>query len=81
MNASVFWQNVPRSVWEYTIGGYQVIKKWLSYRESNILGRDLLPEEARQVTNMARRILALILLQPSLNQNYSEIENTTGEWS
>ena len=24
---------VPAAVWEYTIGGYQVLKKWLSYRE------------------------------------------------
>jgi len=26
-------------VWTYTIGSYQVIKKWLSYREKPLLGR------------------------------------------
>ena len=31
----------PLNVWEYYIGGYQVIKKWLSYREHEILGRPL----------------------------------------
>jgi hypothetical protein len=31
------WLNVPETVWDYTIGGYQVIKKWLSYRESRFL--------------------------------------------
>ena len=26
-------------MWNYTIGGYQVLKKWLSYREARILKR------------------------------------------
>ena len=80
INESVFWRNIPRNVWEYTIGGYQVIKKWLSYRENSILGRDLEPGEARQVTDTARRILALVLLQPALNQNYRQVESTAIEW-
>ena len=58
----------PRNVWEYRIGGYQVIKKWLSYREDKILGRALKPEEAREVTNIARRIAAILLLQPALRR-------------
>ena len=29
---------MPANVWEYYIGGYQVIKKWLSYREQELLG-------------------------------------------
>ena len=33
LNADAMWANVPAKVWEYTLGGYQVIKKWLSYRE------------------------------------------------
>jgi hypothetical protein len=50
-------------VWDYTIGGYQIIKKWLSYREKPLLGRGLTPEEVRYVTEMARRLAALIALQ------------------
>jgi hypothetical protein len=34
-------------VWDYTIGGYQVIKKWLSYREHKLLVRPLTTDEAR----------------------------------
>jgi hypothetical protein len=64
LNESACWRNVPAPVWDYTIGGYQVIKKWLSYREHELLGRPLTPDEAREVTHMARRIAALILLQP-----------------
>ena len=33
LNDVAYWKNIPLRVWEYTIGGYQVIKKWLSYRE------------------------------------------------
>jgi hypothetical protein len=44
----------PARVWDYTIGGYQVIKKWLSYREHDLLGRPLTTEEAREVMNIAR---------------------------
>ena len=56
LNGAAYWRNIPLNVWEYYIGGYQVVKKWLSYREEGILGRALKPEEAREVTNMARRI-------------------------
>ena len=71
LNAVAYWHNVPPAVWEYTIGGYQVIKKWLSYREHSVLGRALRTDEVREVTNMARRIAALIALQPQLDANYA----------
>jgi hypothetical protein len=52
------------------LGGYQVLKKWLSYREHALLGRDLTPEEARYVTQTVRRLAALRLLEPGLDGNY-----------
>lgn len=70
LNDVAYWSNVPVRVWEYTIGGYQVIKKWLSYREYENLGRSLSVEEAREVTRMIRRISALILLEDELTANY-----------
>ncbi len=80
LNGSACWQNVPEKVWDYAIGGYQVIKKWLSYREFALLGRALTPEEAREVTQMARRIAALILLQPELDANYLRVKSKTFGW-
>ena len=61
LNETAYWQNVPEKVWTYYIGGYQVIKKWLSYREQKLLGRALTPEETREVMNMARRLAAIVL--------------------
>ena len=42
------------------IGGYQVLKKWLSYRERGILGRALMPHEVQYFTEIARRIAAIL---------------------
>jgi len=80
LNDVAYWKNIPERVWEYTIGGYQVIKKWLSYRELELLGRPLTPEEAREVMNMARRIAAIVLLEPILDANYEVIKDETFSW-
>ena len=62
LNDNARWSNVPAAVWNYKLGGYQVLKKWLSYRESKVLGRSLLPEEAQHFTDTARRIAAILSL-------------------
>jgi hypothetical protein len=80
LNDVAYWKNIPTRVWDYTIGGYQVIKKWLSYREEPLLGRPLKPEEAREVRDMARRIAAILLLELQLNANYKAIKQATYDW-
>jgi hypothetical protein len=80
LNNSAYWCNIPVNVWEYYIGGYQVIKKWLSYRELPLLGRPLKPEEAREVTNIARRLTAIILMQRALDANYRSVTAATYAW-
>ena len=62
LNDRAYWRNVPAAVWNYQLGGYQVLKKWLSYRESKILDRPLLPEEVQHFTDTTRRIAAIIQL-------------------
>ncbi len=80
INPVAYWRNVPSKVWSYTIGGYQVIKKWLSYREKDLLGRGLTPEEVREVRDMARRITALLLLGPRLDANYLAVKESAFHW-
>ncbi len=60
INDRAYWSNVPASVWGYKLGGYQVLKKWLSYRESKVLGRPLKPDEVGHFMNTARRIAAIL---------------------
>jgi hypothetical protein len=80
LNGNAYWRGVPLKVWEYTIGGYQVMKKWLSYRERELLGRALTLDEVREVTNMARRIAAILLLEPALDKNYQEVKANCYDW-
>ena len=62
LNDRAYWRNVPAAVWSYKLGGYQVLKKWLSYREHKVLGRPLRPEEVQHFTDTARRIAAILLV-------------------
>ena len=80
MNDLASWRCVPARVWKYTIGGYQVMKKWLSYRERALLGRDLKPDEARYVQGMTRRIAAILLLEPALDENYERVKAEMYPW-
>lgn len=59
---------------------YQVVKKWLSYREKALLGRGLKVDKAQHVTEMARRIAVLILMQPELDANYQAVKADTCRW-
>ena len=77
LNDNARWANVPARVWDYTLGGYPVVKKWLSYREKDVLGRDLKWEEVDHVANMVRRIAALLLLEPRLDANYEAVKAAT----
>ncbi len=62
LNDRAYWRNVPKAVWEYKLGGYQVLKKWLSYRERKVLDRDMTPDEVAHFRDAARRIAAILLL-------------------
>ena len=77
LNENARWANVPERVWKYKLGGYPVVKKWLSYREVKTLGRDLKISEVQHVKRMVRRIGALLLLEPRLDTNYEAVKATT----
>ncbi len=80
LNDAGYWGNVPARVWNYHIGGYQVVKKWLSYREREVLGRDLSTAEVNEVRDMVRRIAALLLLEPALDRNYDSVKRAAYLW-
>ena len=68
LNRRAWWCNVPTAVWRYKLGGYQVLKKWLSYREQSVLGRPLTNKEVEHFTHTARRIAAILLVQTNRNE-------------
>ena len=78
LNGSTFWSGVPENAWKFRIGGYQVAKKWLSYREQSALKRPLRAEEVRHFTATIRRLAAILLLAEDLDANYeSAAQNAT----
>ena len=52
----------------------------MSYREWSLLGRDLSKDEAREVMIMARRIAAILLLEPALDANYRAVTAAMCKW-
>jgi hypothetical protein len=80
LNADAMWTNVPAKVWGYTLGGYPVIKKWLSYRERAILGRPLKADEVAYASEMVRRIASILLLSVALDANYAASKGDAVEW-
>ena len=80
LNGVAYWKNIPEPVWKFTLGGYQVMKKWLSYRERALLGRDLTIDEAKYFTEMARRIAAILALGAELDANYQAVKGNAYAW-
>ena len=80
LNDAAYWKNVPKAVWEYKLGGYQVLKKWLSYREFTLLGRALRLDEVEYFQQVIRRIAALRLLGPALDANYEAVKADLYDW-
>ncbi len=80
LNELAFWKNIPSRVWEFRVGGCQVLKKWLSYRDRSILGRGLVPDELSEFSRMARRIAAIRLLEPELDLNYASTSDSAFTW-
>lgn len=70
LNENAYYRAVPAAAWDYKIGGFQVLRKWLSYREQRVLGRDITVGEARGFTSIVRRLTELVLLGPRLDENY-----------
>lgn len=70
MNSASYWRNIPERVWDLKIGGYQVLKKWLSYREHDTIERALSEKEVSHFQTSARRLAAILLLGPALDLSY-----------
>ena len=56
LSDNAYGKQVPIQVREYRLGGYQVPKKWLSYRESKVLERRLTVWEVGCFEEVAHRV-------------------------
>lgn len=64
------WHNVPDDVWAFSIGGFQVLPKWLSYRvRSGVTAAD-----REQFRMICRRIAAIKSLESVCDQLYLDAQ-------
>lgn len=78
LNQYTYCQGIPARVWEYPIGGRQVLAKWLSYREYKIIHRPLRHDEVMHFIDTARRLTILCMLEATLEQLWEQNETRHG---
>ena len=64
---------MPRQVWEYTIGGYQVARKWLKDRKGRLLTFDELQHYGRVIAALNETIH----LQGKIDETIRELATST----
>ncbi len=70
LNDRCAFKGIPAAVESFSVGQYPVLRKWLSYRRVDKLGRPLTLSEARTFIQVARRIGALLLMREALDENF-----------
>lgn len=66
-----FWMHVPPEVWEYTVGGYPVLKTWFDQRR----GIEVDVTELVWVAEAARRICAVLDTREALDEYFLQVAN------
>ena len=70
INKTQYFEGIEKDVWEYQIGGYQVLSKWLKDRK----GRKLSLEEIKHYCKVVTAIKRTIKIQEEINRLFPEVE-------
>ena len=70
INKTQYFEGVEPEVWEYQIGGYQVLDKWLKDRKKRILNTDDIKHYCRVVTALAKTVE----IQAEIDRLYPQVE-------
>jgi len=71
INASKYFEGITPEMWEYQIGGYQVLEKYLKDRK----GRRL--DDPVRYIHIAAAIAQTMVIQAQVNQIYPQVESNT----
>ena len=71
INKEQYFEGISREVWEYRIGAYQVMEKYLKDRK----GRKLSLDEINHYMKVAKAIQLTIKLQEKIDEIYGKTEN------
>ncbi len=72
INAAQYFEGIEKVVWEYQIGGYQVLDKWLKDRKKRILSL----EDLQHYCRIATALKKTIEIQKTIDEIYPRIEET-----
>jgi len=75
INKTQYFGNVQPEVWEYHIGGYQILYKWLKDRKGSKLKYD----EQTTYLRIISTIVKTIKIQKEIDEKYFEIEKNLVE--
>lgn len=70
VNTAQYFENIEKEVWEYMIGGYQVLDKWLKDRKNKYLTA----EEIKHYCRIATSLKETIKVQKEIDKFYPRIE-------
>ncbi len=76
VNPSQYFEGIPKEVWQYQIGGYQVCHKWLKDRKGKRLSLDEIKHYCKVVTTLQMTIE----IQREIDGIYPEVEKGTIEF-
>ncbi len=72
-----YFEGIPPEVWEYQVGGYQVLDKWLYDRRE----RKLSNEEIQHYCKVVTALYHTIELQKNIDELYAGVEGDVIEWN
>ncbi len=75
INSDSYFDNISPEIWEYRIGGYQVMEKWLKDRKE----RKLTLEEIKLYCKIATSVKETIEVQNHIDKLYPDVEKTIVE--
>lgn len=70
INKNQYFSSVPYQAWNYFIGGYQVLSKWIKDRKNNYLT----DEEIKTFINIIEAVKKTISLQKEIDKFYYKLE-------
>jgi len=77
INDTQYFSNIDKNIWEYQIGGYQVMHKWLKDRK----GRALTLEDIQLYIKIAKALQLTIEYQKKIDKLYPKVEKNLIEFS
>ncbi len=70
INEKQYFEPINKEIWEYMIGGYQVLDKWLKYKKGETLSTD----DIKHYCRIATTLVETIKIQKEIDNIYPEIE-------